>query len=87
MRRLAELQQILFDEERDAYLQKLRAMGTSSPIQQLFISAVYQQALCQLLEFSSCALHSQIQERISNLQNNKLVQLRRENAELTSLNR
>jgi BRCA1/BRCA2-containing complex subunit 3 len=83
MQRLSELQQILFDEEREAYTQQLQSTGpSSSPMQQIFTSAVYQQALCQLMEFSLFALHSQLTQRISTLTNEKLVALRRENAEL-----
>jgi BRCA1/BRCA2-containing complex subunit 3 len=64
---LTELQKILWQEERDSYLQSVTPSETSNaglhPLVIIHSSAVYQRALCRLLEYSCSPLLMVLQER------------------------
>lgn len=64
---MTELQKILWQEERDSYLQSVTPSEASKQLLHPFVimhsSAVYQRALCRLLEYSCSPLLMVLQER------------------------
>jgi hypothetical protein len=62
---LVELQKSLWDEERESYYSSIKSRSDRHPFVCLHSAAVYQKALCRLLEYSCSPLLLLLQERRS----------------------
>lgn len=62
---LVELQQNLWDEERDSYHNSLKAHSQKHPFVLMHSAAIYQKALCRLLEYSCSPLLLLLQQRLA----------------------
>lgn len=78
---LVELQKILWEEERDSYNSSIKMRSDSHPFVCMHSAAVYQKALCRLLEYSCSPLLLLLQERRT-LNQTKLAALKEEKQKL-----
>ena len=83
LRQLVRLQDVMFNEEREAYKQQVtRDDGQSAPaLKVLYASGVYQKSLCSLMELSTLPLAHVLRAHYATLLT-KREQLRARNAEL-----
>ena len=84
MRRLAELQRTLFEEERGLFVASA-AQAPAHGLQRAHASAVYQKALCQLLELCTLPLRQAVQGQLDRLRQQEIPALKAENARLRQL--
>jgi len=61
---LVELQKILAQEERASYIASLSQKDNTHPFIKIHSSAVYQKALCRLLEYSCAPLVQVLQQQL-----------------------